>query len=52
VVSAFYLGDRQRIVVDVAGANVIADVPVGIALAPGAEFRFAVERFIEIAPAC
>ncbi|MCM0019030.1 MAG: ABC transporter ATP-binding protein [Tagaea sp.] len=52
VVSAFYLGDRRRIVIDVAGANVIAEVPVAIQLAPGADFRFAIDRYIEIARPC
>ncbi len=52
VVSAFFLGDRQRIVVDVAGANVIADLPVCVPLAAGAPFRFAVDRYIEIARPC
>jgi putative spermidine/putrescine transport system ATP-binding protein len=52
VVSAFFLGDRQRIVAELDGANIVADLPVAASLVPGGPIRFAVERHIEIARPC
>jgi len=52
IASAFFLGDRRRLVIDTAQASgIVADVPADTDAAPGAAVRFAVDRFVDIAPA-
>jgi putative spermidine/putrescine transport system ATP-binding protein len=48
VVSAFYLGDRRRIVLSCGGSEIVADVPTAVAAAPGTTLRFSVDRFVEL----
>jgi len=52
VVSAFYLGDRRRIVLSCGGNEIVADVPTAVAAAPGTTLRFSVDRFVELVQPC
>ena len=52
VVSAFYLGDRRRIVLACGGSEIVADVPTAVAAAPGTTLRFSVDRFVELVQPC